>query len=107
MKRSAVAVGIALGLMAAAAVGYLAGSRSERASGQAAVSDATASKTLIVVRWNIGLLTEVRQKKYPDLIEGLEMWTIVNLQTIDPATFIKGSASDYLYPQTLEMMDGY
>lgn|SRR2546425_143801 len=107
MKRPAILVAIVLGLILAAGGGYLAGSRAERAAMQPAVLDAQASKTLVVIRRDIQLLTEMRQKKYMDLVTDAELWTVLQLQQIDPANFVKGSVSDRLYPQTLEMIDAY
>ena len=98
---------VALGLIAAGAGGYLLGIRTERIARQPAIDDAQTSKTLIVIRRDILLLTEMRQKKYLDLIKDNELWTLTQLQQIDPSKFVKGSVSDYLHPQTMEMVNAY
>src|SRR5690349_608406 len=105
LSRSGVAPVIILGLLVGGAVGYLVGSKAERTSAQLLVNDAQASKTLVVIRRDIQLLTEMRQKKHLDLVNDAELWTVLQLQQIDPSGFVKGSVSESLYPKTLEMVN--
>jgi ABC-type phosphate transport system substrate-binding protein len=107
MTHRAIAVAVVLGVVAAGAAGYFLGARAERATLQSSIADAQASKTLVVIRRDIQLLTEMRQKKHLDLVKDAELWTVLQLQQIDPSKFVKGSGADYLYPQTLEMVNAY
>ena len=105
-RRTVVAL-LVLGFGVAGVAGYLAGSRAERVVSQMAVDDAQASKTLVVIRRDIELLTEMRQKKHFDLVKDAELWTVLQLQQIDPSKFFKGSGAAYIYPQTLDMVNSY
>jgi hypothetical protein len=107
MTRPVIAAAVALGVVAAGAVGYLLGTRAERAILHSSIVDAQASKTLVVIRRDIQLLTEMRQKKHFDLVQDAELWTVLQLQQIDPSKYVKGSISERLYPQTLEMVNAY
>jgi len=107
MRRSALTVALVLSLAGALALGYFVGSRTERVAWQASVADAQASKTLVVIRRDIQLLTAMREKKHPDLVKEAELWTVTQLSQIDPSKFISGSSADYLYPQTIELVNAY
>src|SRR2546425_1196319 len=107
MKRPAILVAIVLGLILAAGGGYLAGSRAERAAMQPAVLDAQASKTLVVIRRDIQLLTERRKRSFLALVRAGNFGIVLHPQQTAPANFSKASVPDRLYPQTLEMIDAY
>lgn len=94
-------------IVVAGLVGYFLGSRAERTTLQLAVADAQASKILTSIRRDMQLLTDMREKKYMDLVKDTEQWTILQLRQIEPDGFIKGSASDRLYPETLELVNAY
>ncbi len=49
----------------------------------------------------------MRQKKHLDLVKDAELWTVTQLSQIDPSKFVNGSSADYLYPQTLELVNDY
>src|SRR5690348_2813554 len=98
---------ITLGLVLAGGAGYIAGSRAGMAAMQPVVLDAQTSKTLIVIRRDIQLLTEMRQKQYADLVKDAELWTVLQLQQIDAPRILEGSSSDHLYAQTLQMVNAY
>jgi hypothetical protein len=93
--------------MVGGVAGYLIGNRAERTDSHLSVIDAQASKTLVVIQRDIQLLTEMRQRKHLDLVKDLELWTVLQLQQIDPSKFVKGSAAEYLYPHTREMVNSY
>jgi hypothetical protein len=107
MKRPLIIIVSVLALVAAFAGGYLFGSRSEREIWQSSVVDAQTSKTLVGIGRDIQLLTVVREKAPFDWVKELELWTVVQLQHVDPATFTKGSNADYIYPKTIEAVNAY
>jgi len=107
VKRYIIAVVAPLSLALAFAGGYRVGSRSERATWQSAVADAQVSKTLVGIGRDIQLLIAAREKLPFDWVKELELWTVVQLQGVDPATFTKGSGAAYVYPKTMEAVNAY
>jgi len=107
VNRWKLAAAITLGLIIAGAGGYFIGVRTERTASQSAVDDALSSKTLVVIRLNVQLLTAMRQKQQLDLVNDVELWTVLQLSQIDPANYTKGSVADSLYPDTLALVKAY
>jgi len=107
MNRSLITLVAAIALGAAFGAGYLLGSRNERETWHSSVVDAQTSKTLVGIQRDIKLMTIAREKTPFDWVKELELWTIVQLQHVDPSTFAKGSGSDYLYPKTMEQVNAY
>jgi hypothetical protein len=52
-------------------------------------------------------MTIAREKTSFDWVKELELWTVVQLQHVDPSAFVKGSSSDYLFPKTMEAVNAY
>jgi len=107
MKRATVVVVTIAALAASFIGGYFVGAERERVAWQPAVADAQAQKTLVGIQRDIQLLTLVREKKAIDWVNDLEVWTVVQLQQIDPSTYVKGYGADHIYPKTMEMVNAY
>jgi len=107
MKPAMLTVVSALALLAAFGGGYIVASERAKAERQSVIADVIVSNIIVGIERDLRLLTFGREKKPFNWVKELELRTVIQLQYIDPSTYVKGSVADRVYPETMEMLNAY